>query len=508
MKFDRTTNAKRNIFWGGINKIVLIIMPFIIRIVIIRKLGAEYLGLDSLFVSILQVLNITELGFSSAIVYCMYKPVAENDENTICELLMYFKKIYRVIGGVIFFIGFALLPFIPYLIQGDYPQSINIYILYLLYLINTVISYFLFAYKSALLTAYQRNDIISNINTIVKIIVSLLQSVAILIIGNYYGYVLALIIGTVINNIYVAAVSKRRFPNLYAKGQLQPQAVKELKKNVKGLFVQKLCAMTRNSCDSIFISAFMGLTQVAMYNNYYYIMNAVTTMLLVIASAISAGVGNSIATETKIKNYMDMKKINFLYMWLSGWCMICLACLYQPFTEIYFGEDMLYPYAVVILFCVYFYMLKMGDIRHVYAEAAGIWWETRYRAVAEAVANLALNYILGKYFGVYGVIIATLVSLFFINFIWGTQIIFRCYFSDISVKEYYLFHILYATVTMGICIFTYFVCSFVTVTGYVGLIVKSVICVVLPNGLYLIVYSKMELFKIAKTWIKGILCRE
>ena len=124
---SRTKNTVRNIVTGALSKFVMLIFPFIIRTIIIRKLGSEYLGLSSLFTSILQVLNLAELGFSSAITFSMYKPLADNDKDMVCALLNMFKKIYRIVGVVIILIGLVLLPFLKSLIHGSYPEDINLY---------------------------------------------------------------------------------------------------------------------------------------------------------------------------------------------------------------------------------------------------------------------------------------------------------------------------------------------------------------------------------------------
>ena len=127
MKLDRVKNAKRNIVFGFVSKAVSIVLPFLIRTVIIRTLGAEYLGLNGLFASILQVLNMSELGFSSAVVYSMYRPIAENDDDAICALLNFYRKVYRIIGFGILIAGLAILPFLRYLIKdGAVPNGINI----------------------------------------------------------------------------------------------------------------------------------------------------------------------------------------------------------------------------------------------------------------------------------------------------------------------------------------------------------------------------------------------
>ena len=200
---SRTKNATRNMFFGFINKLIVLLFPFVIRAMIIKTLGSEYLGLSSLFTSILQVLNLAELGFNSAIVYSMYKPIAEKDTTTICALINMYKKIYRIIGITIITLGLILLPFLNLLIKGNYPSDINIYILYLICLFNTGITYFLFAYKNALFTAHQRSDITSNIQSISYVLQYLIQIFVLVKLKNYYMFVIIQMFTTILNNIIV-----------------------------------------------------------------------------------------------------------------------------------------------------------------------------------------------------------------------------------------------------------------------------------------------------------------
>lgn len=501
MKLSRTQNAKRNIAFGLINKIVTLLFPFIIRMVMIREIGAEYLGLGSLFSSILQVLNITELGFSSAVVYSMYKPIADDDTDTLCAILNFYRKMYICIGTIIALLGIILIPFLHFFINGTVPDNINIYVLYVMYLSSSVISYLLFAYKNSLISAYQRADVISNINTVIQLFVYIAQCIILITIKNYYLYVVMLFFGSILQNIFTEITSKRLFPKIRCIGNLSSNVRREIQIKVKGLLINKLCAISRNSFDSIFLSSFLGLTATAIYNNYFYIMNGITIMFSIIGSSILAGVGNSVATESQQKNYSDMKKFNFIYMGLASWSTVCLLCLYQPFTELAFGKEMLFPFPVVTLFCIYFYVLRMGDIRALYSEAKGLWWENRFRAVTEAVLNIVLNFILGKLFGVYGIVAATLISLFFINFIWGSTIIYKYYFTEIKMREYYLLHLLYATVTIVVCFATYFVCSKVLFVGILGFLVKLLLCSCVSAVILVITYSKFPLFKLAKMWM-------
>lgn len=500
MRLERSKNAKRNIVYGIINKLTMIIVPFILRTVIIYFLGAEYLGLGSLFSSILQVLNLTELGFSSAVVYSLYDPIARNDDDQIRALMNFYKKAYRIIGCVILAAGLILLPFLPHLIKGAYPAAINIYALYLLYLINTVISYWCFAYRSVLLNAYQRVDITSKINLAVHLFSYSLQVVVLFLTRSYYAYTLCLVLATILNNLCVAWCTNRLFPNLQPAGSISRGKRAEVMEKVKGLMIDKLCKTSRNAFDSIFVSAFFGLVANAIYGNYFYIMNAVTMLLSTVSTAILGGIGNSIAMDSPDKNYDDMNRINFIYMWIAGWCTICLLCLYQPFTALVYGKKMLFPMSTVILFCVYFYALTMGDIRHVYASGCGLWWQNRYRAVVEAVANVGLNFILGYFLGVNGIVLGTLISLVIVNFFWGSTIIFKYYFVSKRPLAYFASHGRYLLVTLLAASVTYGLASMTTGSLYVQLVIRAALCILVPNLIYLTVYRRTAIYRQAMPW--------
>lgn len=501
---SRTKNASRNIVFGFINKTIVLLFPFVLRTVLIKSLGSEYLGLNGLFTSILQVLNLAELGFSSAIVFSMYKPIVDKDSDTICALMNLYKKIYRIIGLIIFLIGLSLLPLLPFLIKGSYPSEINIYYLYIIYLINTGVSYFLFAYKSSLLIAHQRSDITSNIQSVTYILQYVFQIIVLIKLKNYYLFISIQILSTILNNILVAFITKKRYPNYVCKGNIDETTKNNIKKRVSGLMINKVCQTTRNSLDSICISCFLGLKVVAIYSNYYSIIQALMGFLSILSSSIIAGIGNSIVVESEEKNYNDMKKINFLYMFISGWITVCLLCLYQPFMKIWMGEKYMFSNSVIILLCIYFYSLEMGVIRGAYSDAKGLWFENRYRAIAESIANILLNVLLVNYLGIYGIILGTLISLLIINFGYGSQILYKHYFIKERISDYFLDHGTYATITLMICVITYFICSFIKIDGIIGLFIKAIICLFIPIILYLLIYSRTKIFKESMSYFKKI----
>lgn len=499
---NRTKNSTRNIFFGIIEKIINIVLPFIVRTIFIQKLGVEYLGIHSLFISILQVLNLAELGFSSAIIYNLYEPIAKNDKNKICQLLNLYKKIYRIVGTVILIIGLTILPFLNKLINGEIPSNLNIYVLYIIYLLGTVLTYFLFAYKTALLNATQRKDIISKVNSILIIIKSIAQIVIIFIYKNIYFYAIIMPIISIINNIICSKIVDKMYPEYKAKGQLDNENVKKIRKNVVGIMLLKVCSATRNSLDSVFISKFLGLAIVGIYNNYFMIISALISIITVIGNSISASIGNSVVTDSVDKNYNDMNKYDFIFMWFFGWCTITLLCLFQPFMKMWISEQYMFDNTIVVLLSIYFYSLCIGHIRYTYSTAIGLWWEEKYITIAQIIVNIVLNYILGKYLGVAGIVLSTIISVVFIEFIGATKVLYKNYFKNEKISTYFIWQAIYAVVTMCIALITYFICNHVIIgEGILKFLIKVIICIAVPNVLYLILYHKTKYFKQAKEFV-------
>lgn len=309
-KIERTRNATRNLIYGMILKIYQILIPFIMRTVMIYTLGVQYLGLNSLFTSVLSVLNLVELGVGSAMVYSMYKPIAEDDEQIICALMRLYKIYYYAIGLIIAIIGIILTPFIPKLISGDVPKDINIYILYLMNLGATVLSYWLFAYKNSILQAHQRTDIVSKVTLVTNTIQYGLQIIALCLFRNYYYFVIAMLAAQALTNVVTAIYADKLYPLFKPKGKLDQNEVKKINQRIKDLFTAKVGTVVVGSVDTVVISAFLGLTVLAVYQNYYYIMNSICGFITVIFASITAGIENSLVTETDKKILMILKNLH------------------------------------------------------------------------------------------------------------------------------------------------------------------------------------------------------
>ncbi len=503
MQINILKNAKRNMFFGSINRIVVLLIPFIKRLIVLNVLGSQYLGLGSLFQSILSVLSLSELGFSSAMVYNMYKPAAEGNVVKMNALLNFYRRVYRVIGMVILGAGVCLIPFLPRLIKGIHPEDVNLTTLYLIYLVNTAISYFLFAHKSSLLVVHQRDDVKSSVNTVLSLGLTGSQIAVLLITKNYYLFSLLILLFTIANNLLIAWRTKVLFPQYKEEGELGAEDKEGIKKLVAGSFIQQACGVSRNSLDSICISAFYGLTLTAIYNNYYMIISGVTSFIGIYTAAFTGGIGNHVATRSVDENFQEMKRLDFVYLWIGGWCTICLLCLYQPFMEIWMGKDMMLPMSAVVLFCMYFYLLKLGDVRYLYTAANGLWWEHRYRALTETALNLVLNILLGKFFGVHGIVLATIISLLTCNYVWSASLLFKNYFSLSKIKQYFVYQGTQTALTIIAALITYWLChTFNSLPLVVQLLFRTVLCASVPNLIFILFYRRTDQFCYAKELLK------
>ena len=496
MNINVKKNAKRNIVFGTINRMIAVACPFITRTVLQYTLGKEYLGLGSLFNSILTILSLSELGLSEAIVYSMYKPVAEDDTSTVNSLLNFYKRTYRYIGITILLVGCILIPFLPHLISEGCPPNINLTLLFMIYVVNSSLSYFLYAYANSLIVVYQRSDLSSKINSAVTLLLTVSQVLCLILYRNYMAFALLMPLFTVINNLRIALVVKKMFPQYKCEGKISDSMRNDLKEKIKGTIIARLCGVSRNSFDNITTSAFLGLAVTAMYGNYYYIIAAVYSFMSIISTALVGGIGNHSVTRSSEQNYAELKKIDFLYMWIAGWCSVCILCLIQPFIELWMGKEMMLSFPVVIMLVVYFYSERTIDMKGLYISAQGLWDRLKIASLCEAILNIVLNVVLGKIIGLYGIILATISTIFFINNIWKTQIVFHDLFGKSKEKDYYLYHLKYFFITVFAASLSYVICQLVAIDGILlKLIYRLFICAIIPNCIYFIFYHNTKCYK-------------
>lgn len=501
---SRTRNTLRNGIWGAGQKVLMLFAPFIIRTLIIKNLGAEYLGLNGLFISLLQVLNLAELGFSSAITFSLYKPIAENNTTIVCGFLNIYKKIYKGVGLSILAVGLILSPFLHFIIKGNIPSDVNLHTLYFLYLFNTVVSYLLFAYKSVILEASQRNDIISRTQISILLTQYIVQIIMLVVFHNYYIYYIFTPIFTCLYNLWISYTVDKKFPQYKAFGTIPDSLKKDLKTRIKGVVIGKICTVSRNAIFGILISASAGLYSVATYSNYFLIITSLSSFLTVITSAMSASVGNSMAIESQEKNHKDFKKFTFIYAWISGVCLCCLVTTLQPFMQLWLGEKMLLPFYMVIGFGAYFYISTTGDVRSTYMNSKGLWWENRYRTIFESVSNILFSIIFLKIFGLIGVILGPLFSMCIFNFGMSSTILYKYCFPSFKCLNYWIEYFFYMTAALCACFLSESITSAIA-KKIDNLYIYTILCIgisiTISNILFIVFFHKMPYYKEGKTFL-------
>ncbi len=495
MKIERTKNAVRIIFFKGLFQILNIFIPFIMRTVILHVLGVEYLGLNGLFKSILSILNLAELGVGSAMLFSMYKPIAEDDHDTICALMKLYRTLYRIIGLIVLAIGLVLIPFLHVLIKDEIPADVNLYVLYFMTLGSTVVSYWLFAYKNSLLTAHQRSDIVSKIALAVHLVEYALKILVLIVFKNYYLYLTLQIISQICINIITALKSDKFYPLYSPRGSIPAEKKKNIALRVRDLFTSKFSAVISNSADTLVVSSFLGLAALAIYQNYYFIVSSLTILLDVVFGACLAGIGNSLLTESSEKNYHDLQKMTVLFGWLMSVCTSMFLCICQPFMLLWMGSDKLLAFPYVICFGVYFHFIGMNNFLNMYKDAAGIWKIDKWRPLTAAILNLTLNLSTVKWLGLYGIILSTVISIVLVQIPWLIRNLFKYVFPKEHLWQYVRLYLSFSIISLIACIVSLYLCSQIHLNNWLTLFANAATSFLVPTILFLMIYGKSDLFR-------------
>ena len=496
MKLDFTRNAKRNMAATAVNNGIRLLFPFLNRTLFLWLLGPAYLGLNGLFGSILGVLMLAELGFGMAVICSMYKPIAEDDRELVCAYLRFYRTVYRWVGTAIFAIGLCLLPFLRRLVHGDVPPDVDLHVLYLVHLVNTSASYFLFAYRGSVLSAHHRNDVLANIRTAVSIVQYVVTFLVLLLTRNYYAYVGVTVAFTVVTNLLIFRESRRMFPEIEPRGELSEERRRQVSSDVKSIFLHKVGGVISYSVDNVIISAFLGLVAVAAYGNYYYVVTSVAGIVGIVYSSMTAGFGNKIHTETKEENFRLFMKMTRLAQLLILWCAAMMMALYQPFVFTWTkGDPVLVRHIITpILMVLYFYVNQSRQMLLTFKSAAALWRQDRWKPIVAGAVNLGANVLfvifLPDAYKLDGVIFSTVISYVFIQIPWESHVVFANFFNGVQARVYWRTHVGFAFLALVLCGVTWGAASCVPIGGIGGLAVKGVLAVGVSTGLLLAIFRK------------------
>lgn len=491
--YSRTKNMILNIATGTAGEIIQLLLQFICRTIFIYTLSAEYLGINGLFENILKLLSLTELGFGSALIYSMYKPIAEGDQKQICALMNLYRKIYSIIGCIILGLGLLLVPFLPYLIKGG-TSIPNLSLIYILVLLNSVSTYFL-GYRSSIINASQKKYITISIQKIFAVAEVLLKTFILLYFKAYIIYLCIGIICNVCSNITQYIVANKMYPYLKEDKKALPNATerKEIFKNTKAMAMHKIGSVIVTGTDNLLISAFVNIASVGIYSNYTLILNSVSRFTDLIGSTMTASVGNLVATCDMKRVYKTYCKITFMNIWIHGFCACCFMTLFNAFITVWIGNQFTFPEYVVALIVINRFLTGFRDSTLIFRDAMGLFWYDRYKPILEIIVNLVVSIILVQFIGISGVFLGTIVSSIGVCCWIEPYVLFK-YGFKMKVSYYYLKVIPFVIPFFISTILLYVIEIRVPLT-VVGLIIRGGISVIGYNLIMLMFFHRMEEFK-------------
>lgn len=485
MATSRSEYVMKNASVALVMQIIKNLLSFVGRTVFVYVLGAEYLGVNSLFTEILTVLSFAELGIGNAMVFSLYKPLAEKDTEKIKSLMKLYARSYQVIGIVIGVLGICVVPFLKYIVGDVSYVKENLTVLYLLFLLNSVLSYF-FVYKKSLIIADQKNYIVEIYQQVFHAIQILVQSVFLVVTKQFIPYLLITILFTFLNNFFVAKKANKMYPCLVEKNvkPLEKEEINGIVKNIKALIVYKIGGIILESTDSIFISSLINVVTVGLYSNYKMVINVFRTVGNQVMNSIVASVGNLNANGSEEKKEGVFYELMYLNGWFYGFATVGLCVFITPLIKIWLGNSYVIGMDAVFAACVYFYVSNMHYPCYTYRTTAGLFVYGKYVPMMSAILNIVLDITMGMKWGLPGILWASTISRTLTYELIDPFLVYRRVFRK-PVAKYFC---VYCAIAVLVCLdgfVSYKVAYLIPLTGIVGFVLKIVVFSVSYNLIFI-----------------------
>lgn len=494
---DRTKNSLINIVFGLGGQLLNIAMSFAMRTVLINILGTRYSGINGLFTNIMMVFSLADLGVGTAIIYSMYKPIAEHNVPMIQSLMRMYGTAYRTIGFAIIALGLALTPFLDKFVlygAGEVAIPEDLRVIFLLFVANTASTYF-FAYKGTLITAHQKNYIVTNIVFGTSILCYGAQILILVLTEQYILTQVVQVATNVIQNIIIMKIADKMFP--YIKGnrgkKLKSSERQKIYKNMGSLIFYRMGQVIINGTDSIVISSLISISVEGLNANYVLLTTTVKNLLLQIFRAITASIGNFTAVETLKRKYKMYNIVYFGNFWMFGFSSVCFYVLLNPFIELWIGKDMLLSDSAVSLIVLNFYMIGMRNVTTTFRDTMGIFKEGRFIPLLAAVVNIGVSVWLAPMLGIEGVFIGTIVSTVTTLF-WMEPIVLFKYGFKRKATPYFTRYLLYFLATVAAAYLTRLASCIFTELNVFTFLGMTLICMILPNLIFVLCFARSKEF--------------
>ena len=501
---SRTEYSLINIFTGIAGDVVNTLVGFACRVVFVHMLGAEYLGIRGLFTNILSVLSLAELGISSAIVYALYKPLAERNERKITAIMQYYKKAYAVIGMTVGIIGLAVMPFLNQIIRTQPNIKENLYLIYLLFLFNSVISYF-FSYRASLLIASQRQYIVQGYNYVITILQSMAQIIFLILTREYLTYLIIQIIGSISYNLWISHKAVKDYSFIKSKEEISLTSGEKrtLFVNIRALAINKVSGVLVNSTDNIAITYFNGLSLVGIASNYTIFSSMIDQIITPFFNSFTASVGNLNATSTSEKNFFIFKVLSMMNFWLYGWGAIGMMFVSSDLVKLLYGSEYVLPSSIPLILAINMFTIGMLHAVYTYKSAMGLFRYGQYILFFTGFINLGLDIAFGRRWGAFGIFLATLVARVCTNLWYEPYAVFKYGFKKTPWEYWkrYAIDVIALIIAGGA---SFYLCNLCHFPVALNVVLKVLICSVIPNGVFWLFFKNQQEFSYLKTTGKGI----
>lgn len=448
---SRTQNSMRNIKYALINALVTAVIPFITKTVFIRILGEDYLGIDAVFLNIINLIEIVNIGIGSAITYSVYKPIADHDTDRCRTLFRLYRNCYYTMGIIVLAVGIGLLPFLDVLLKNkpNIPEDTNL--IYLI-ILTGVVSFYFVADKQCVVTAHQKNYVISKIRTIVVGCINLIEIAFLFLTKKYLVYLVLQTSQNMIIYVWVYFRAKKDYPQYFTKDKVKKITADDknvIVKNTVALILNRAGTLLINCTDNIIIAAFVGVIPSGLYSNYLIIKNMVNTFTSLFTQSLTASIGNLNANGDDVRLNEVFEQVYLINFLIHAFCSICYFVLIEAFIKIWIGTQYCMGMGIAAIVAINFFILGMQKTAEQFKAACGLYWQDRYRVIIEAVINLVISLILVQYCGVVGVLLGTFISNICVTF-WLEPLIVYKHVLKRSVWPYYGKTVFYSALTCGL----------------------------------------------------------
>lgn len=507
MAGNRTQKAILNSTITLFCQLVYLVISFVCRTIFTKTLGAEYLGVSGLFSNILTILSFAELGIGSAMVYRMYEPLAKNDHEKLCQYIQLYRRVYTLIIAVIFAAGLALIPFIPYMVTAPDVKE-NVILLYVLYLTQTLVTY-VFVYKKSILIADQKSYVVNVYTQLFNIAMNIAQCIFLVVTHNFIIYCVLNIAFNLANNVVCSFRADKEYPYIRKKPKtkLSGDEIKGLFKDVKGLLLTKIASTAFSGTDNIFISAFIGIKYVGILSNYTVFSSIINGVMNKIFDAVTASIGNLVATGEKSRSESVLKKLFFLNTTFYGYLSLGMLVLLREFVmTIWLDAEYDLSQTVVTFVLIELFFRSIHYPLYMTRTAMGCFSEYKGLFAASAALNIGLDYLLVRPLGISGLYIATIICRG-ITYLVDVWVVYQQQLK-ISVWNYFSI-VLKWLVFLAVCGFVMIrVSSIILLTGFAGFLLRGIVITGIYWLFYLLSFSRSEEFKYYIEMGKRFVCRK